>query len=471
MLKIILIALLPLLFPYSSSLDNQIIESNPQNQEAVSGTLEKLIVENGSATIDLNLETLNGVGSKQNKEDLKAIRFSAKENSFFTIIVFNGELRGALPSSMEIIPNDLGEVPANLGSSVQKFVVESLPFGEHYDLVVRDQESGLIAFNVDGYEVSYNPQNKIMSIEGGRLLISSEFANKLGRPSDTGRIVGNISINVKMRAIEISQIVDGESQKSVLPAGTGDVRNAGSIPGPDVVVGDVNGLAQFGGVSGTRVGISLGTDSCNFGQVDLNWFQMPNNDHPVIPQNLYRMSGGADNTERFEQIGQSRVKHGFTALTNNICGLGCNGVGGSRLGSGCSDPYSASLNSGSLSSRAWINPFTGAFPRGDSATPPGFSNSVNNRILTEINDLNTSLNAGATYYAEGQYVTPHEYTWCNANAANAALCEQNKNLFNNISYRRYNVTGTASPFSFSPVGSTVRAKSAIAAWTGATLVE
>jgi hypothetical protein len=39
---------------------------------------------------------------------------------------------------------------------------------------------------------------------------------------------------------------------------------------------------------------------------NLHWFANPENDHPVIPQNLYRMSGGASNNERFEQIGQSR---------------------------------------------------------------------------------------------------------------------------------------------------------------------
>ena len=71
----------------------------------------------------------------------------------------------------------------------------------------------------------------------------------------------------------------------------------------------------------------MGTDSCNAGVVNLNWFALPNNDHPVIPQNLYRMSGGATNDDRFEQIGQSNVKHAFTALTQNLCGFGCNGVG------------------------------------------------------------------------------------------------------------------------------------------------
>ena len=135
------------------------------------------------------------------------------------------------------------------------------------------------------------------------------------------------------------------------------------MPGPDVIVGDLSGLAQFGSSSGTQVGLAVGTDSCNAGTVDLDWFALPDNDHPVIPQNLYRMSGGATNDERFEQIGQSNVKHAFTALTGNICGFGCNGVGGTHLGSGCSDPYSASLNSGpNLGSRAWINPFTGVIP-------------------------------------------------------------------------------------------------------------
>jgi hypothetical protein len=43
---------------------------------------------------------------------------------------------------------------------------------------------------------------------------------------------------------------------------------------------------------------------------------------------------------------------------------------------------------------------------------------------------------------------------------------------NNVSYRRYNVTGTASPFSFATGGSTTqRMKSAINAWPGATVVQ
>ena len=69
---------------------------------------------------------------------------------------------------------------------------------------------------------------------------------------------------------------------------------------------------------------------------------MRNTDHPVIPQNFYRMSGGTTNTDRFEQVGQSWLKHAFTAV-GTLCGLGCNtsGVNGTHLGLGCSDPYGA----------------------------------------------------------------------------------------------------------------------------------
>ncbi|HKP68752.1 MAG TPA: carboxypeptidase-like regulatory domain-containing protein [Pyrinomonadaceae bacterium] len=426
-----------------------------------SGTMEKLIVANGSVAMDLDLSRLSG-GARLSKAS--RLRFDVEPDSFFTVVVLNDELRGPVPSSMRIIPLDSARLPGTLGASYDRLVVESLAWSGQYDLAIRNAETGFIYFNIEGYLYDYNASNKSLSLQIGRLLLSPEFAQELGRPSDAGALVGQISINANMRPIEVTHYTDGEADSAVLPADP----QAGTVPGPDVVVGDLSGLAQFGSSSGTQVGLAVGTDSCNFGTVDLNWNANPANDHPVIPQNLYRQSGGTTNDERFEQIGQSSVKHAFTALTQNLCNLGCNGVGGSRLGSGCSDPYSASLNSGpNLGSRAWINPYTGAYPRNDSPTPNNSHlnhthSGPSHRILTEIADLNTTLNPGATYFAEGQYVTPHEYVWCQANPTQ---CNQN----NNVSYRQYSVTGTGSPFSFSPVNSTQRQKVALTAWNGASV--
>src|SRR5262245_28693047 len=123
------------------------------------------------------------------------------------------------------------------------------------------------------------------------------------------------------------------------------------------------------GSSGTVVGLAVATTSCNNGTQEFDWFALPNTDHPVIPQNLYRMSGGASNNERFEQVGQSWLKHAFTALQQNVCGFGCTAAAdGTHLGVGCSDPYSTSNNSSQtgLGARAWVNPYTGFFPGGGS---------------------------------------------------------------------------------------------------------
>ncbi|MBK7709242.1 MAG: carboxypeptidase regulatory-like domain-containing protein [Acidobacteria bacterium] len=463
MLKTIVVALLPLLIFFENSAEMSLTNFNVVRRDANTGTMKKMIVARGNVSIDLDMDRLNGSATKDSSST--QFRFEAEPDSFFTVLVFNDELRGPIPSSMTIIAKD-SALPGRLNSANGQLAVENLEPTEPYELAVRDPRTGFTFFYVEGHLYDYYPSDQTLYVQMGRLILSKEYATELGRPGDALATVGQISITATMRPVEVTRVVDGEVKSESMPG------NAfpGTTPGPDVVVGDVNGLAQFGSQAGTQVGLALGTDSCNFGNVDLNWFALPDNDHPVIPQNLYRLSGGASNDERFEQIAQSQVKHAFTALTNNICSLGCNGVGGTRLGSGCSDPYSASLNAGpNLGSKAWINPYTGFYPRGDAATPPnnhsGHTHTgPSHRMLTEVNDLNTSLNAGATYYAEGQYVTPHEYAWCQANPTQC-------NMNNNVSYRRYSVTGTASPFSFSAVGSTVRQKAAINAWTGATLAE
>ncbi|HVF30336.1 MAG TPA: carboxypeptidase-like regulatory domain-containing protein [Pyrinomonadaceae bacterium] len=464
MLKIFLVALLPVLVLFGIGLNRSLPGSETRAPEGTTGILRKMIVASGTAAMDLNMSRLGGVRSRVTKTS--ELLFDVERDSFFTVIVFNDELRAPLPSSMRLIPQDRASLPSRLAESYEHLIVETMPIGSPYELTVRDGRTGFTFFNIEGHQYDFTADGDVFNVRMGRMLLSDEFARALGQAAGGGSIVGQISIRGNMRTIEVTEIMDGEVQSSVLKADP----EAGTVPGPDVVVGDLNGLAQFGSSSGTQVGLAVGTDSCNFGTIDLNWFQNPSNDHPVIPQNMYRMSGGPSNDERFEQIGQSSVKHAFTALTQNLCALGCNGVGGSRLGSGCSDPYSASLNAGpNLGSRAWINPYTGFYPRNDSATPNNSHTGhthvgPSHRILTEISDLATNLNPGATYFAEGQYITPHEYVWCQSNPTQC-------NMNNNVSYRQYNVSGTGSPFAFSPAGSTQRAKAAIRAWPGSQQVD
>ena len=145
------------------------------------------------------------------------------------------------------------------------------------------------------------------------------------------------------------------------------------------------------------------------------------------------------------------------------CGFHCTPGDFTHLGVGCSDTYAADQNADYelLGSRAWVNPFTGVFPSNARDHTGHVHTGTSHRLLVEGNDLNTTLNPGATYYAEVQYVSSDEYAWCQTHPGEC-------NMYNNASYRHYNVSGTTS-FTFSAVGSTVRMTAAIHAWTGATI--
>jgi hypothetical protein len=161
------------------------------------------------------------------------------------------------------------------------------------------------------------------------------------------------------------------------------------------------------------------------------------------------------------------LKHAFLALENNACNFGCNTSScttGSNLCPGCSDPYSASLNADqdSIGSRAWVNPFTGAFPSGANNHSGHNHTGTSHRVRVASSDLNPAQNAGASYFGEAQYVTPHEYSWCQSHPGQC-------NMYNNASYRRFTVSGSGDSYTFSTSGSTVRMQPAIMAWTSATV--
>ena len=85
--------------------------------------------------------------------------------------------------------------------------------------------------------------------------------------------------------------------------------------GPDVIVGGVgeggspNDYQKYD-TGGSVIAYSFSTTSCNQGDAVLLWLA-GNNQHPVIGQSMYRLMDG-----RFEQLGQSWLKHGFCALSH-----------------------------------------------------------------------------------------------------------------------------------------------------------
>ena len=234
--------------------------------EGGTGTLQKMIVQNGSVTMDLDLNQLNGINST--RQSAAELRFAAAANSFFTIFVFNGALRATQPGSMALARQNStaavtsgSSLPASINTWIKELAVEKLPSGSQFDLAVRDTKTGFTLFNIEGHQYEYDARAQLLSITGGRLRISKELAKALGRPSDAGAVAGRISIGAAMQPIEINQLVNGELKSLVMPPLRGAVAGTNSpavAPGPDVIVGDIEDIEEPGNTT-SQVGLDVGT--------------------------------------------------------------------------------------------------------------------------------------------------------------------------------------------------------------------
>lgn len=126
------------------------------------------------------------------------------------------------------------------------------------------------------------------------------------------------------------------------------------IPGTDVslgLLGEISAVGREGAFPNGLNGAAMSTTSCNVGSVDVPWFAPMDEDHPFIAFMVTR----EDDSGRIYQISdRSHVKHGFFALADNQCNLGCNPPSqfGDFLGVGCSDTYGISTNA----DKFWLGP-------------------------------------------------------------------------------------------------------------------
>ncbi len=221
--------------------------------------------------------------------------------------------------------------------------------------------------------------------------------------------------------------------------------------GPDVIVVNLTDVNYYGAENGIS-GYAIGTDACNMGDFPAIWIQ-GGTEHPVIAQNLYRLKDG-----RFEQIGQSFLKHGFQSLNSPGCAVCVQPpLGGAQLGVGCSDIYGAGYNGsqGNLGPRSTTNATTGVFAW---PPPPPPGNIIGQRLQVFTSDIDPALNVGAQYFGEAQYVTADDAQWTHAGAPAV-------NGLNNASYKRFVFSSTTQAPEI--VGSARQMVPAIHAWKDA----
>ena len=231
---------------------------------------------------------------------------------------------------------------------------------------------------------------------------------------------------------------------AMAPAAGAQTPCQGSI-GPDIIVSGIEAPQNYVAANGFDA-LSLGTTSCNMGDVAAQWDADTAN-HPVIGQNLYRYHT-VDGTTRFEHVGRSWLKHGFATLNESLC-CTCQPQGTQLLGVGCSDPYTAGRNGqqANLGPRWEVNAHTGEFTY--PPTQPPWSGATIRRLEVAVGDL-ASATAGSFYFGEAQYVSRDDALAGNGN--------------NNCTHRRIAAEQFGSEWHFFVAGTVFAEQPAIRSW-------
>ncbi len=290
----------------------------------------------------------------------------------------------------------------------------------------------------------FDAKAQSFAIFSQNVLISQPLAEALGDPSLAGERVGKANVSV------FGLWVGGDDP--VIPTGPrpDDGARMGTI-GPDMEHCMIDDFRQYGRFE-DRIGATLANTSWNVGDEELLWHGMPSEDHPFIVMNMFRLKD-----DRFEQIGQSWIKHGFCALDSTQCGGSCSPTGCGTLGPNCTDTYGSGLNAGQngLGPRAEINPWTGIWDYSGShnSLPSHSHNGAEHRIDIHDADLDSAQLGGGTYYGESYYV-----------------CLDDVNVWNSAAYKPVTVSGSPGgtwSFGMSSWGTPPGIGFALDAWTGA----
>jgi len=284
------------------------------------------------------------------------------------------------------------------------FVLDYDPARDRDPFVIRSATSAFTPIVVRNAGFHLDEKAGELSFRMGDLQISPEWAEQLEQPKLAGQWIGGFDL--RLHAMTASP------QEAVADAG-----EYGTDPNQniDVLLAELYGISSLGH-NGTYpngvAGLSAATTSCNPGQLPVPWNAPMAETHPFIGLALFREKNGV-----LEMIGKNWIKHGFFALSNNQCNLGCSPTGGNYLGVGCSDTYSVS-NNGSryyLGPREEVDPFAGTWvacgsffdepvipdPDCNRNYNDNETDQVIHRLVVRDADL---ANPGATYYYEGEYI-------------------------------------------------------------------
>jgi len=287
--------------------------------------------------------------------------------------------------------------------------------------------------------LNFSPESRTLRLSPTPLLLSDAGARQLGLAP------GIYPIGILAFSISVKQGAADPNAKTPAQVAT--------VPNADLTFCSLDAFSYFGR-DGDLAAFSMTTTSWNIGNAPLGWWKQPDWRHPYIVLNVHRIRD-----DRFEQIGESWVKHGFYAASNDQCGGTCDFTTfADRLGVGCTDTYGANTNANVryLAPRSEIDPWAGFWDSTNSHlnAPVHAHGPIDHLMKVRDADLDQATNGNATYVGEAYYV---HY--------------QDMNVMNNAAWKpivyRSGTPGTAWDFEMSDETNPPNIGFAIDAWTGA----
>ncbi len=372
---------------------------------------ERWSLADGRTTLTFNAPTMERYGLRvmlpesiqvQRDAGLSQVTFTFDSNSQVNALFADGlleQIDGAIPHEGNMALVGPG------GTRIVRTFALRLDQAMGLLVALDNQDASSVAFTLRNTSMAVDPVSGALFFASDRLFLSPEWATALGVEGLAEEPIGSVVLEARMNRLDEGMIAEDGSAQLACP-GAADP----PLIGPDVIIGSLSSVYNYGTMDGISA-FAVGTNSCNIGDECLSWVASTNK-HPVIDQGMFRLKNG-----RFEQIGMGWLKHGFTALTGNLCGLGCTPPGtGALLGVGCSDPYSASLNGTQsiLGPRSQVNAHTGYFPYPIDMPnrPCSGCSRLDRRIQVHNEDL---ANPGAQYFIEGHYIASDEAEAGNGN--------------------------------------------------------
>jgi hypothetical protein len=403
--------------------------------KAVGGQADLKFIYNKLSALDIKVSPKPEFANKH--WDYNHLVFPISENSNLELLMPYGNIEKVTAGFLNIDSNFI--LSSNTKShkvSSFKLIPTKKPLNQSDIITFKfvDQADNHL-FTIDSVHIEFDKTKKLLLMQNMDLFATQELANLLESPMLADQVVGQLHTYNQLEIPEaaMTEMKAGSCVNHPIWPPAGNV---------DVALIDIGSVQWMRNIGTDKIVVAPSARLKNVGTADVPWhpqFSAPEppygtDQHPFLNWSMYREVNG-----RFEQLGNSGVKHAFLTINSN-CTINCND--NNILWLGCEDVYGTGNNDSSfaLGPRAEIEAFAGTWDNCGSFFDPepctgSHQNSSNgpdqNRLSVYNEDLLDPDNTGV--YMQAWY-----------------LIRDDINIFNSMGYKLLNPSQVNTSWSMNP---------------------